>query len=168
MLNIHQIVFRLVLMLNITVLLIALAGEQFLKIPPCDFCLYQRNLYLIAIICCIFGMLIDSGKHIIATVLNLVYVAIILTALIQLSIEYNIAEKSFTCQSIVPSSFESVEQYKQKLLDANIVTCDQPFKIISISIAGYSLIFSSVLFFFLITLNLTQLFFRHETEVHAA
>lgn len=168
MLNIHQITFRLILMLNIIILLIALAAEEYFKIPPCDFCLYQRNLYLFAVICCIFGMLMDAGKHIIATVLNLIYVGIISVALVQLSIEYDIVEKAFSCQTIVPSSFETIEQYKEKLMEAKIVTCDQPFTVIAISVAGYSLIFSSVLFFFLLTLNLTQLFFRHDTEVHSA
>jgi disulfide bond formation protein DsbB len=168
MLNIHNIVFKIVVTSIILLLIGAYLVEYYMHIPPCKFCTYQRILYVVAIIICILGILLPKLESPIAVLANLVLLGIAVISCTQMLVEYGFFPHTFACQAIDPSAVTSVEDFKNKLLAADLVTCDNPYRIFHISLAGYSFIFSTVATIFVFLLNLTHIFFKHEGEKHSS
>ena len=167
MLNIHNIVFKIVIFSIIVLLMMAYFVEYHYQVPPCKFCMYQRTLYFITLIICVLGVMLPKLEDFFAVIANIFLLVIMSVAFTQVLVEYGFIAHLFNCETIVTSEAMSVAEYKSKILGAELISCDRPFTIMATSLAGYSFIFSTAAFIFMLMLNITHLGFRHDPEIHA-
>ena len=130
------------------ILLIVYYLEFFLDVEPCKLCIYQRFPYFIAILLATSSLIIKNQKF--KKLTFLFYILIFSTSLVislhHFGIEKNIWNALTGCEANI-RSLSNNNDLKEYLLNKNYVSCsDVSFKFLGISLAGYNIIISFVLF----------------------
>ncbi len=165
MINIYQVVLRLMFLLIAIVFFLAMFMESLYPELSCKLCMYQRVSYLFCMMLAAVGIYVNVLQKTISVVLNLVLFMICGISMTQVLMEYHLIDTSFACQSIDASNIDTIEEYKKRLVTAELVSCDQPaFILFETSLAGYSMILSGNFAVFMAFFNITQKFFRYERK----
>ena len=130
------------------VLLLVYYLEFFLEVEPCKLCVYQRFPYFIVILLAISSLLIKDLR--IKKITFIFYILIFSISLIMsiyhFGIEKNLWNTLIGCETNI-KSFSNSNNLKEYLLNKDYVSCsDVSFKFLGISLAGYNIIVSFVLF----------------------
>ena len=130
------------------ILLIVYYLEFFIEVEPCKLCIYQRFPYFIVILLASSSLLIKNLK--IKKLTFIFYILIFFISLIMslyhFGIEKNLWNALTGCEANI-KSFGNSNNLKEYLLNKNYVSCkDVSFKFLEISLAGYNIIVSFVLF----------------------
>ena len=130
------------------ILLIVYYLEFFIEVEPCKLCIYQRFPYFIVILLASSSLLIKNLK--IKKLTFIFYILIFFISLIMslyhFGIEKNLWNALTGCEANI-KSFGNSNNLKEYLLNKDYVSCkDVSFKFLEISLAGYNIIVSFVLF----------------------
>ena len=130
------------------ILLIVYYLELFLGVEPCKLCIYQRFPYFIAILLATSFLLIKNQKFKKLTFLFfiLIFFSSLIMSVHHFGIEKNLWNALTGCEANI-KSFGNSNNLKEYLLNKDYVSCkDVSFKFLGISLAGYNIIVSFVLF----------------------
>jgi disulfide bond formation protein DsbB len=130
------------------ILLIVYYLELFLGVEPCKLCIYQRFPYFIAILLATSFLLIKNQKFKKLTFLFfiLIFFSSLIMSVHHFGIEKNLWNALSSCEANNKILTNSAD-LKEYLLNKDYVSCkDVSFKFLEISLAGYNIIVSFVLF----------------------
>ena len=137
-------------------LMSALVSQYFFGLKPCELCVYQRIPYIIMLIFASLAFVLNSRKIFLISLVIIFHMFIIN---IGLSF-YHVGVENFwwsfgDCSSDL--DMNSIEALRQSLSNAATVRCDEvQFEFLSISMAGWNLIYS-----FFISILLVKYFFQY-------
>ena len=136
------------LFFSVTALIIVYYLEFFQNIQPCKLCIYQRIPYFIVILLSISFLLLNNQK--LKKITFIFYILIFFFSLVMaihhLGVEKNLWNSVTSCEAEL-KSFTNNNDLKEYLLNKDFVSCSQvTFKFLGISLAGYNVIVSFILF----------------------
>ena len=134
---------------SLIILAIVYYLEFFLGYKPCELCVYQRFPYFIIIFLSISYILINNIKM--KKITFLFYILIFFSSFIISSYHFGIENNFWTSLTECKTNSEKItdsNDIKNYLLNKDYVSCsDVLFKFFGISLAGYNILISFILFF---------------------
>jgi disulfide bond formation protein DsbB len=142
-------VCQMVLVASCGALVGAWVAEYVFGFQACSLCLYQRYLYMAAIVVLAVNLFILSGRgqssFLLATSIILLLCSV--TAAYQVAIENKWVELPKVCQA--PEAGDSFEDFKELITSKPHVSCDQvELSVFGISMAGYNSLLALLLSLF--------------------
>jgi disulfide bond formation protein DsbB len=140
----YKFVFRLILILSASALVIAFFTEYVLGFPPCRLCLYQRIPFLALIGLSFLGIFVQRLHKICAILTALTIVVAITLAGYHSGVERGIFEASIRCNPDVEMSDHlSISDIRDMLYSKSVATCTKPpFKVLMLSMTEWNLLFN--------------------------
>tara|TARA_Y100000590_G_C15248552_1_gene836611 strand:+ start:196 stop:681 length:486 start_codon:yes stop_codon:yes gene_type:complete len=133
---------------SLIILLIVYYLEFFLNYKPCELCIYQRIPYLMIVLLSISYLLIKniSIKKKIFFLYILIFFSSLILSTYHFGIENNLWQAITECETD-KENMTNNEDIKNYLLNKNYISCsDVLFKLFGISLAGYNIVISFILF----------------------
>lgn len=153
-------VLAAILLISLMALLLAYGSEYFFNLLPCQFCLYERYIYMAATIVSIAFFASRKFQKVAPTTIFggtisvLFFVSVVVTGY-HVAIERGWVSSPSVCSSSLKLS-GNLERITETLLSTPLVRCDiVPFRFLGLSMAEYNLMLSFMLFLF-VTLSLTR------------
>jgi disulfide bond formation protein DsbB len=151
----------LIIVAAVGALVTAKIAEIYFHLPPCKLCTYQRMLYAALII--VSSVFFINRYYLFKIgVIILILVASVSIAFYHVGVE----KKWFHYESSCTASFskaKSFEEYKNMLEGKDVVSCDQSFfHFLGISIAGWNMIYSSLLLLITLVISIKHNWFKDE------
>lgn len=131
-------------------LAIAYISQYIFGLIPCQLCIFQRVPYHVTLLLCVIGLIVNILGHrklliIIASLIIIAFLINILIASYHVGVESNIFSGLESCQNISKKIPETIEELKYNL-ENNQASCNiAAFVFLSISMAGWNVIYSLVL-----------------------
>jgi disulfide bond formation protein DsbB len=130
------------------VLIAAYIMEHYFGVLPCQMCLYERNVFMVAGAFSFLSFFLAPARYhkTILVILGLIFLGGALLAAYHVAIQQHwVALPSF-CASNDFSAFDSVESLKEQMLQTPFVRCDKvTWKLFGLSLAAYNMLLSLVL-----------------------
>ncbi len=142
----------IILVASILILLIALAFQEIGGFEPCEFCLYQRYPYAIAIVLSTISLFISGRLQdrnnlavFLVAVCSVAFATGAAMALYHVGVERSWFQGLASCGGIY-GDIKTIEELKARLEIEVAVRCDDvPWSLIGISLAGYNFLISVIL-----------------------
>ena len=142
------IIFAVISLTSISALII----QYWLGHEPCKLCLYERVPYFLSILLLIKILLFKKNEKITLLILSLVFVGSSALAFYHFGIEQGFFSESLLCKAEDLSKILSKEQLLEQLKQNSVSCKDVSFRILGLSLATISTIFSLILSFVFIKL----------------
>jgi len=136
-------------------LLLAYISQYFFGLKPCELCLWQRKPYFIIIFLAIFGLFFKNSKiqKIIIALCCLAIISSIAIAFYHVGVEKKIFAGLEGCKVQNLDNIVDIEALKIALKNSSTAKCSEvAFEFLSISMAGWNLIYNLFLLILLGTL----------------
>lgn len=160
--------FKLVITFNAIVVAIAYGLEYFLNLSLCQICHYQRYIFIVIIVIALIAVFAKFTHKIAAVLIVLLFFANSSIALTQVLMEEGYIAPSVACTGLIPTGVVDLELFKAKILNNDFVPCDAAeVRFLNISLAGFSFIASTAMFFFGLVFVSILLLFRYKNEEDA-
>lgn len=147
--------FKYIIIANSLVVCASLVMEHLVGLAPCVLCIDQRRAYIAVLILAIIGF---NVRHLHKLALIFVIIGYVVTGFLafhQVLVEEHIIAPSGACQGVSIESDDDIETYSKKLMSAPTAPCDAPpYRILGMSIAGYSAAFSCAMFIYSLAVGL--------------
>lgn len=145
-----KVLFSILTLICLSVLTTAYVMEHYFAVYPCQMCLYERDVFIVAGAYAFLSFVfIPIHFHRYALLgLGIIFMGGALLATYHVAIQQHWVSLPAFCATSDLSSFESVEDLKAQLLKTPFVRCDQ----VTWSLFGLSLAFYNALLSFILSL----------------
>jgi disulfide bond formation protein DsbB len=154
---IEKNLFKIIILISLSALILAYFIEYFLGHQPCNICLLERIPYVCSIIIVLLNFKFNHFQKNFIFLLIVVFFSATLLSLYHLGIEQGLIQESLVCDLQSGSSSLSKEEIINQLKQKSVNCKDVTFKIFGLSLTTFNVIISC-----LITIILIKKYFNYE------